>query len=85
VGKGGWSAYGWERVAGYMEGMTSVNHSFRTELSAVASGEPVPGWVARFEATDGRQVEVQVPRAVAGLGPIVQEAVIARTFAGRAP
>ncbi len=46
--------------------MTGVNHSFRTDLSAVASGEPVSGWVARFELTDGRQVEIQVPRAVAG-------------------
>lgn len=44
--------------------MTAPNDSFSTDLSATASRKPVAGRVARFLLTDGREVEVQVPRAV---------------------
>ncbi len=54
--------------------MATTNDSFSTDLSATASMKPVAGRVARFLLTDGREVEVQVPRTVAAT---VEEAMVA--------
>ena len=59
-----------------------MDPSFKADLSeAVRLREPVAGQIARFELGDGRHVEVQVPRAAAGVvvaGEVVGFRIVVR-------